>query len=170
MQSLHKVVSQGRIHGLGIVLGLPFGFVDSHELFPAPRVFAEAVVGDAIEPGGETRFAPEAANMFVSAQKCLLREIVGQRHIGARELAEQTSHGRLMAPDQFREGVVIVIEEDSGDEVCIRQLHAPRLGQRGNVVFLSFELPDQQVTGADQERNQANAPGAAFPVIDRGQK
>ena len=85
-------------------------FIDADELFPFPRVFSKSVVGDSIKPGGETRFAAEAADVLVSAKKSFLGEIVGQGSIGSRKLAEQTSHARLMIPNQFGECVVIIIE------------------------------------------------------------
>jgi hypothetical protein len=85
-------------------------FIDAHELLTFPRVLSKSVVGNSIKPGGETRFAAKAADVLVSAKKSFLGEIVGQGNIGSGKLAEQTSHARLMIPNQFGESVVIIIE------------------------------------------------------------
>src|SRR5205807_1961226 len=98
---------------------LQLSFIDANELLSFARFLAETIVSDSIKPSRETGLAPKAAEVFVSAQKSLLREIVRQRNIGADELAEQTSHARLMIPDQFRESVMVVIEKNAGNEVCI---------------------------------------------------
>ncbi len=125
---MHQIMSKSGVRGLWVVLSLPLRFVDADEFFPAPRIFPEAIVGNAIKPGGETRLAAETADVLVSAQERLLREIIRERDIRSGELAQQAPHRRLMPSHQFRERVVIVIEKDSGDELCIGQLHAPRLG------------------------------------------
>jgi hypothetical protein len=101
------------------MLGLQLSFINANELFSFAGFFAETVVGDPVEPGRKARFSAKAAEVFVSAQKRLLREIVRERNIGANELAEQTSHARLMISHQLRKGVVIIIEKNAGDEVCI---------------------------------------------------
>ena len=114
-----QIVAESGIDRLRIMFGLQLSFIDANELFSFARFFAETIVGDPIKPGRKTRFAAKAAEIFVGAQKGLLREIVRERDIGADELAEQTSHARLMIPDQLRKGVVVVIEKNAGDEVCI---------------------------------------------------
>jgi hypothetical protein len=104
---------------LRIVFGLQLSFIDANQFLPFPRFLPKAVVGDAIEPGRKTRFAAEVAQVFVSPQKRLLREVVGQRDVRADQVAEQTSDARLMIPDQLRKSVVVVINKDSRNEVCI---------------------------------------------------
>ncbi len=110
-----------------ILFRLELRFIDSHQLLPAARVFAKAVVGNAVKPGREPRFAAEAADVFVGLEKRFLRQVIRERRIGPSELPEQTSHRGLMPPHEFGEGVMIVIEKDSGDEVCIRQRHSRTL-------------------------------------------
>jgi len=109
------------------MLGLKLFFINSNKFLTATRVFSKRIVGNAIEPCGKPRFAAKAADVFVSAQKRLLGEIVRKREIRSGELAKQTSHARLMPSDQFAESVLIIINKNSRDEVCIGQLHGRRL-------------------------------------------
>ena len=116
---MREILAQSGIGCLRIMLGFQLSFINANELFSFSGFLAETIVSDPVEPGGKTRFPAKAAEVFVSAQKCLLREIVRERNIGADELAEQTSHARLMISHQLRKGVVIIIEKNAGDEVCI---------------------------------------------------
>jgi hypothetical protein len=119
LESLREILAQSGIGCLRIMLGFQLSFIDANELFSFPGFLAETIVGDPVEPGGKTRFPAKAAEVFVSAQKRLLREIVRERNIGADELAKQTSDAGLMISHQLRKGVVIIIEKNAGDEVCI---------------------------------------------------
>jgi hypothetical protein len=112
-------MTESGIDGLRVVFRLQLSFIDANEFLSFPRLFPETIVGDPVKPGGETRFAPEAAEVLVSLEKCLLRQIVRECDIGTNQLAEQTSHARLMIPNQFRESVVVVINKDARNEVCI---------------------------------------------------
>jgi hypothetical protein len=112
---------------LRVMLGLKLFFINSDKFLTATRVFSKRIVGNSIEPCGKTRFAAKAADVFVGAQKCLLGEIVRKREIRSGELAKQTPHARLMPSDQFAESVLIIINKNSRDEVCIGQLHGRRL-------------------------------------------
>jgi hypothetical protein len=119
LESVREIVAQSGVGRLRIMLGFQLSFINANELFSFAGFLAETIVGDPVEPGGKTRFPAKAAEVFVSAQKRLLREIVRQRNIGADELAKQTSDAGLMISHQLRKGVVIVIEKNAGDEVCI---------------------------------------------------
>lgn len=112
-------MSESRIDGLWIVFGLQLSFIDANQLLSFASLFAKAIVGDPIKPGRKPGLAPKAAKIFVSAQKGFLRKIVRERNIGADQLAEQTSHARLMIPHQFGEGMVVIIDKNTSDEVCI---------------------------------------------------
>jgi hypothetical protein len=57
----------------------------------------------------------------------LLRQIICESDVGSSKLAEQTAHGRLMPPNQLTECVLVVIDKNSCDQVCISQLHSRRL-------------------------------------------
>ena len=155
LESARKIMAESGIDGLRIVFRFQLSFIDANEFLSFSRFFPVTIVGDSIQPGRKTRFAAEAAEVLVGPQKCLLREIVRSRNIGADQLAEQTSHTRLVIPDQFRKGVMVVIDKNACNEVCIGERHAPMLGQRRSFVFRSFELPHQQVAHADQKRNNA---------------
>src|ERR1044072_2327796 len=111
-------MSESGIDGLRIVFGLQLSFIDANELLSFPRFFPEAVVGNPVKPGRKTRFATEAAAVLVSSEKRFLRQVVRERDIGPDQVPEQTSHSRLMIPDQLRKGVVIVINKNARNEGC----------------------------------------------------
>ena len=112
-------MAKSGIDGLRVLFRLQLSFVDANEFLSFPRFLPETIISDPIKPGRKTRLAAKAAQVFVGAQKRFLRQIVGQRNIGADQLAEETSHTRLMIPDQFRESVVVVINKNAGNEVSI---------------------------------------------------
>ena len=112
-------MAESGIDGLRIMFGLQLSFIDANEFLSFARFLAETIVSNPVKPGREAGLAPKAAEIFVGAQKCFLREIVRERNIGADKLTEQPSHARLMIPDQFRESVMVVIEKNAGNEVCI---------------------------------------------------
>lgn len=115
-----EIVAKRGIDDLGIMFCLQLSFIDANELFSFPRFFAEAVVGNAIEPGGKTRFAAKAPEIFVRAQKSLLRQIVGQGNVRADELTQEPADARLMIADQLRKRVVVIREQNAGNKIGIR--------------------------------------------------
>ena len=119
LEGVREILAQSRVGRLWIMLGFELSFINANELFSFAGFLAETIVSDPVEPGGKTRFPAKAAEIFVSAQKRLLREIVRERNIAADELPKQTSDARLMISHQLREGVVIIIEKNAGDEICI---------------------------------------------------
>ena len=102
-----------------VLFGLPLFLIDSDELLSLACVFAKAVVGNSIKPGGKLCFAAEAADVFVSANKRILREIIGKGDVAARELPQQTAHARLMATDQLAISVLVLIDNDPSDKCGI---------------------------------------------------
>jgi hypothetical protein len=118
-EGVREIMAESGIDSLRIMFGLQLSFIDANEFLSFARFLAETIVGDPIKPGREAGLAAKTSEVFVDAQKSLLREIVRERNIGADKLAEQTSHARLMIPDQFRKGVMVVIEKNAGNEVCI---------------------------------------------------
>jgi hypothetical protein len=119
LESAREIMAECGIDGLRIVFGFQLSFIDANELLSFARFFPETIVGNPIQPGRKTRFAAETAEVLVGPQKRFLRQIVRERNIGADQLAEQTSHTRLMIPHQFREGVVVVINKNACNEICI---------------------------------------------------
>jgi hypothetical protein len=158
-------MAESGIDGLWIVFRLELSFIDANEFLSFPRFFPKTVVSDPVKPRRETRFAAEAFKVFVGAQKSFLSEVVREGDVGSDQIAEQTSDGRLVIPDQLRKSVVVVINKDARNEVCICQRHAPMLGQRRRFVcvFGAFKFPNQQISHPDKERDDADRPGAAFP-------
>jgi hypothetical protein len=116
---LGEIVPESGIDGLRIVFGFQLSFIDANELLSFAGLFPETIVGNPIKPRRKTRFAAKAAEIFVSAQKSLLGEIVRERDIGADQRTEQAAHTRLMISYQFRKGVMVVIDKNTGDKVCI---------------------------------------------------
>ena len=112
-------MSESGIDRLRIMFGLKLSFIDANEFLSFPRFFPKTVVGNPIKPGRKTRFTAEAAEVFVGAQKCFLSQVVSQRDIRAHELPEQTAHARLVIPDQLRKGMVVVINKNACNEICI---------------------------------------------------
>lgn len=123
LQGLREILFKSGIDRVRIVFRFQLALVDTDEFLPLARILAKNVVTDPVEPGGKLRFAAEAPNVFVGAQKSFLREIIRERDIRAGELAKQTSDARLMPAHEFGESMVIIFENDSGDEVCISQRH-----------------------------------------------
>lgn len=119
MEGVIEIVAKRGIDGLRIMFPFQLSFIDANQLLSFPSFFAKAIIGDPIKPGGETRLPAEAAEVLVGAQESLLREIVRERDVGANELAEQTPDARLMIPDQLPKGVVIIIDKNASDEICI---------------------------------------------------
>ena len=121
MLRVHQVLSQGGVNGARVLLGFENCLIDADELLPPPRFLAEAVVSDAVKPGRKLGLAAEAPDVLERFEEGFLAEIIGEGGITARELTEQTADRRLMPAHELRERVVVIIEKDSGDEVCIRQ-------------------------------------------------
>src|SRR2546423_14315849 len=92
LESARKIMAESGIDGLRIVFRFQLSFIDANQLLSFPRFFPVTIVGDSVEPGRKTRFAAEAAEVFVGPQKRLLREVVRGRNIGAGQLAWQTWH------------------------------------------------------------------------------
>jgi hypothetical protein len=112
-------MSESGIDGLGIVFGLQLSFIDANEFLSFPRFFPETIVGDAVKPCRKTRFAAKASKVLISAEKRFLRKIVGQGDVAPDQIPEQTAHTRLVIPDQLRKSVVVVINKNACNEICI---------------------------------------------------
>jgi hypothetical protein len=112
-------MSESGINRLRIVFGLQSSFIDANEFLSFPRFFPKTVVGNPVKPGRKTRFTAKAPEILVSLEKGFLGQIVRQGDVGPDEVPEQTSHARLVIPDQLRKGVVIVINKNARNEVGI---------------------------------------------------
>ena len=150
-----KIVSQTRTGHLRIVLCLELFFVDSHKFLPAAHIFSKTIVGDPIKPRGKTRFTAKVANVLVGAQEALLGQIICKSDVSSSKLTKQTAHGGLMPPNELTECVLVVIDKNSGDQVCISQLHNRRLRYRRRIVLFCIQLPYKQIANSNQEWNEA---------------
>lgn len=158
-----QILFEGEIHDVWIMCSFQLLLIDADELFSPARFLAKNVVADAIKPGRKLRFAAKAPDVFVGAQKRFLRQIIGEREIGSRKLAKQTAHARLMISHQLREGMMIIIEDDSGDEVCISERHVRGLEERRwrRAILPHVQFPDQEVAEANHQRDDTDAPFTA---------
>jgi hypothetical protein len=119
LECLREIMSERRIDRVRIAFRLEDGLINADKFLPLARIFPEAVISNPVEPGGEFRLAAKAADVFVGFNERLLRQIIGQREIAARELSEQTAHDRLMTAHEFSEGMVIILKKNSCDKVGI---------------------------------------------------
>ena len=118
-ESVREIMAESGIDGLRIMFGFQLSFIDANELLSFPRFLAKTVVGDAVKPGRKTRFAAEAPQVFVGPEKSFLCQVIRERDVRSDQVAEQTSDGRLVIPDQLGKSVVVVINKDARNEVCI---------------------------------------------------
>ena len=130
-----------------VLFRLPLFFINADQLLAAAGVLAKAVVGNSVKPCRKFRFTAKRPNVFESANESVLGQIVRQREVAPRELAQQTANGRLMTTNQLAISVLVVINENSRDKAGISELHISRLRcrrRRRNLVLLfAFQLPDQ---------------------------
>src|SRR5205085_11114111 len=118
-ESASEIMSESGIDGLRIVFGFELSFIDANELLSFSRFLTKTIVGDPVKPGRKSRFAAEAPEIYVGFKKSFLRQIVGERDIRPDQIAKQTSHTRLVIPDQLRKSVVVVIKKNACNEVSI---------------------------------------------------
>jgi hypothetical protein len=112
-------MSESGIDCVRIVFGLELSLIDANEFLSFPRLFPITIVGNPVKPGRKTGFTAEAAQVLVSLEKRFLREVVCEGDVRPDKVAEQTSHARLVISDQLRKGVVVVINKNARNEVCI---------------------------------------------------
>ncbi len=75
-----------------------------------------------------------------------------------------------MIADQLGKGVVIIVNQDPRDEIGIIEWHPGSLHLWGRIFFAHVQSPDQEVAESDQKRDNSEAPGAAFPIVDGGEE
>ena len=161
-----QIMPQSWVGCLRILFGFQSSFINANQLLPFSSVFSETVVGDPIKPSRKTGFPAKAAQVLVGTEESFLSQIVRERNIRANELAEQTANTRLMIPDQLGKGVMVIIDKNTCDEVCIGKCHIPSLRQGRDFVFTTFQFPNQKVTEADHKGDNPEAPDSSFPVVD----
>ena len=112
-------MSKSWVNRLRIMFPFELSFIDANEFLSFPRFLPETIVGNPVKPGRKSGFAAKAPEVLVGAQKCFLRQVVGEGNIAPDKLTEQTSDTRLVITNQLRKGVVIVIDKNACNEVCI---------------------------------------------------
>jgi len=115
-----QVMAKPGIGCLRIMLGFQLSFINANEFLSFSCLLTETVVGNPVKPSRKTRLPAEASEVLINTQKCLLRQIVRQRDIAANELAEHASNARLMVSHQLGKSVVVIVDKNASDEVCIR--------------------------------------------------
>lgn len=171
LERVHQVMFQSGINGLRVVFCFQSSFIDPDQLFALAGIFAKAVVSDAVEPGGKFRLTPEAGEISIGTNKCFLGQVVGQPEVVARKLAQETSDGRLVISHQLRKSVLIIFNQDTSDKFGVIKRHAFSLHLGGRrILAADVQAPDQEVSEADKERDNPEAPGATFPVVDRAKE
>jgi hypothetical protein len=119
LQSARQIMSESGIDALRIMFRFKLSFIDANKFLSFPGFFPKTVIRDPVEPGGKTRLTPEAAKVFIGPEKGLLREVVRERNIGPDQLPKQTANSRLMIPHQLRKRVVVVVNKNACNEICI---------------------------------------------------
>src|SRR6201987_1563083 len=120
LEGARQIVAQGGVSCLWVMLGLQLSFINANQFLSFSCFLSKTIVGNAVEPGGKSGLATEAAKVLVSAQKCFLSKVIRKEDIAPNKLAEHASHTRLVIPHQLGKSVVVVIDKNTSDEVCIR--------------------------------------------------
>lgn len=84
---------------------------------------AEFIVGDAEEPGGETRAAFKTGEGAIDFEERFLREVVGPGGVATREVTQETPDGGLVPLHELTEREAVVVGDDAGDELGVRRDH-----------------------------------------------
>lgn len=106
-------IDRGGIRGWNV----PFGQFDVLPLTSAG--VAPVVVRDPEQPGGERRCAAETGERPISLEERFLGEVVGQRRVALRQVAEELAHRGLMTLDQFAERRAIVVGDGTRDQLGV---------------------------------------------------
>lgn len=123
---------------------------------------APVIVGDAEEPSGECRRATELWEVAVGGDEGVLRKIVGEGGVAAREVTEEVAHAGLMPKDEFAEGRAIVMRNGAADELGVGKVHGGAAGARGSGRLFTAKRgddaeeqhrkPDESGNGADKAK------------------
>src|SRR5206468_11582635 len=123
---------------LVLLLGCNVRVTIAEELLAPLAALRQPAIGrDAVEPGGEARLLAKAAQVAPRQHERVLREVVGERMIARRELAQARAHGGLMAPDELRERMAIVVDQAARDELGIGDRRCRRHRRREALVGLT---------------------------------
>src|SRR5690348_6045469 len=124
-----------------ILLRLPLFFVHADQLLATTCVFPETIICDPVKPGRKSGLPAKASNVLVSPEKCFLGKVICQGDVCAGELSQQTAHAGLMPPHEFPEGVLIVVDKNSRNEVRISELHSRDITVSGAEAECPFCFP-----------------------------
>jgi len=71
----------------------------------------------------------------VGLDEGLLRKIVGEGNIAARQMTDKIANSRLVAGHQFAKGRAVIGGDDADDEFGIRRRHVAAGGRRPPFLF-----------------------------------
>ena len=72
-----------------------------------------------MQPGREARPTPPATQPLPRPDEGFLGEVVGERRVPRAEPAQHRPDRRLVATNQRREGVPVVVRDDTGGQLCV---------------------------------------------------
>ena len=114
---------QGLLHrerGLHIVVGIAacrlMGVVVERGVLSLAAIGVELVVGDAVKPCREARYALERPQVDVSLEKRLLRQVVAQHGVAQGEVHQHAPHLWLVSLDELPKCAPVVGQHASGNQ------------------------------------------------------
>ena len=137
--------------------------VIAQEFLSAATSVAEFIERDGEEPGGEARASVEGAELSPHLQKCLLREVIGQMRVAVCHAREEGAHGRLIAPHQFAESILVFMRQDARDEISISKGHVLLRQSVLSLVPDQSDQPDNEQGYSNEERNESEPAHARCP-------
>src|SRR5687767_7262887 len=85
---------------------------------------APMVVCDPKEPGGKVGIPVEAREPAVGLHERVLRQVIRQCRVSPRQMAQEMTHGGLVAANQLPERGVVVRDDYAGDQFRISHVRA----------------------------------------------
>src|SRR5262249_6396383 len=114
VEAEQRAAPRGRRRGVGR-LGV------ARRLAP-PAMVEVDVVGDPVQPRREPRVLAEAGEATIGAQEGLLRQVVGERLLAAREAAQEAAHGALVTSYELAERVAVLEEDHARDQLSVAEV------------------------------------------------
>src|SRR5438046_2866397 len=120
LEGSRQIMTKGGVSCLRVMLGLQLSFINANQFLSFSRFLSKTVIGNAIEPCRKAGLTAKAAKVLVGSQERFLGKIIRKGDVAPDKLAEHASNTRLMVSHQLGKSVVVVIDKNTSDEVCIR--------------------------------------------------